>query len=316
MTNYDIFENEVKQIARETGRGSDFIASLLANKNPELIPENFARLIRSRGWLDTAMVNFPKVFLFDLETSPIVAYLWSKYQDGISDKNIIRDWQIISWAGKWLFEDKVYSEKCTGQEMLDNTDKRITQSLWEKFEEADILIAHNLDKFDKRKANARFFINGLMPPSPYQTIDTLKHSRRNFAFTSHRLDYIAQDILGLKGKDDAPYELWSRSMDGDEDAISKMDIYCQQDVRVLEDVYLALRPWIKPHPNVSLWTDSEEYTCAACGSEKLTELDNPYRTYVSVYASHRCDHCGHINRVRKATKIKDFAQKIMVSIPR
>lgn len=317
MKNYDQFEEEVRKLREETGRGSDYIAKVLADKY-EIITNasNFARLIRSRGWLKTKAASFPKIYLFDLETSPIVAYLWSKWTNGVSDKSIIRDWQIISWSGKWLFEDKVESMACTGKEMIANDDKRIVTELWKRFEEADIIIAHNVDKFDKKKANARFFVHGLLPPSPYQTIDTLKQSRNNFAFTSHRLDWIAKEVLGIRGKNDAPYELWKEAMVGNEKAIKQMREYCDQDVRVLEDVYLALRPWIKPHPNVGLWNVGEEKVCTACGSENLKLLETPYRTYVNTYDAHRCGDCGHISRVRSATSIKDFAQKIMVSVPK
>ena len=66
------------------------------------------------------------------------------------------------------------------------------------FDEADVVIAHNGDKFDMRKANARF--GHYEPPMPVQQVDTLKVARKYFKFESNKLGDLGEH-LGLGNKE-------------------------------------------------------------------------------------------------------------------
>ena len=94
--------------------------------------------------------------------------------------------------------------------------------------EADIVIAHNLKKFDKKRANAAFLKHGLNLPSHYREIDTLITARQQFALPSNRLDFIAE-YLKVPGKMVTPVGLWRRAIEADMEAIDLMDEYCKQD---------------------------------------------------------------------------------------
>ena len=87
---------------------------------------------------------------------------------------------------------------------LDN-DFFLVKDLRNLFDEADVLIAHNGDRFDVRKAQARMVAYSMKPPSRYQTIDTLKAARKYFKFESNRLNDLGQ-YLGI-GKKLAHYGL-------------------------------------------------------------------------------------------------------------
>ncbi len=256
-----------------------------------------------------------KILLFDLETAPLKVYAWSKWQKGVSDDMIIQDWFILTWSAKWLFEDKVYTFKCTGLEALRGDDERITKDLWKMFEQADILIAHNLKKFDRKKANTRFLKHGLGLPSPYQQIDTLDHARKQFAITSNRLDYIASRFLNIEGKMETEKGLWWKAMEGDDKALTAMATYCDQDVRVLEDVYMWLRPYIQPHPNIGLFKEGAETSCTHCGGTDLKPIGS-YYTYVNEYQAYRCGNCGGISRGRKTLTPIYGKKHLNVSTPR
>lgn len=256
-----------------------------------------------------------KILLFDLETAPLIAYTWSKWPKSISDDMIIQDWFILTWSAKWLFDDKVYQAKVTSKEAKNADDKRITQGLWKMIDEADIIIAHNLAKFDRKKANTRFLKHDLGLPSPYQMIDTLLHCRRQFGITSNRLDYIAQQFFGISGKMETERGLWWRAVSGEAKAIKQMADYCDQDVRVLEDVYLKIRPYIQPHPNIGLLTQSNKTVCTHCGSEDLHYIGE-YSTYVNQYDAYRCGSCKGISRSRKTNTPIAGKKHLNVSTPR
>lgn len=238
---------------------------------------------------------------------------FQKWGVNIGDNMVVNDWFMLSWSAKWLFEPEVFADVVTPEEALARDDKRITKGLWEIMDEADIVIAHNLRKFDRKVANSRFLINGLNPPSPYQGIDTLVHVKKNFRNSSNRLDWIATRIFGIPGKLRTETDLWNRSVEGDPAALKAMDLYCQQDVRVLEEVYLLLRPWITPHPNIGLHITSDTHVCPTCGGEDLTP-GGEYHTTVSVYEALQCNDCGAWSRDRKQKMVN--RPHILSSLPK
>jgi len=239
-----------------------------------------------------------KVLILDIETAPINAYVWGIWNQNIGTHQIQSDWFCLTWAAKWLFEDKVYSAKLKPKEVLDQDDKRIIEGIWKLVNEADIVIAHNGEKFDMPKLNSRFIINGLNPPLPYQQIDTLKHIRRQFGFTSNKLDYVNK-LLNLERKKETNFELWERCMKGNANALSEMEAYNVQDVRILEETYLLIRAWIKPHPNMGLFIlDEKEHRCPNCGSNDLTAEGKMYYTSANAYELMRCSNCGASSRKR------------------
>jgi len=239
-----------------------------------------------------------KVLILDIETAPISAYVWGIWNQNVGTHQIQSDWFCLTWAAKWLFEDKVYSAKLKPKEVLEQNDKRIIEGIWRLVNEADIVIAHNGEKFDMPRLNSRFIINGLNPPLPYQQIDTLKHIRRQFGFTSNKLDYVNK-LLNLERKKETNFELWERCMKGNANALSEMEEYNVQDVRILEETYLMIRAWIKPHPNMGLFIlDEKEHRCPNCGSAELEVMGKTYNTPANVYELMRCSNCGASSRKR------------------
>ena len=84
------------------------------------------------------------IAFIDLETSPNISYAWGKWEQNIPE--VIQDWYIICFAVKWnKGKTKVYKK-------IDyKTYKKFTNKLWEVFDEADVIVAHNGDKFDIKK---------------------------------------------------------------------------------------------------------------------------------------------------------------------
>jgi hypothetical protein len=245
-----------------------------------------------------------KILLFDIETCPVIGGYYSLWNNP-PQSMILRDWHILTWSGKWLFEDEVFSMKITKKEILREDDSRIVKGLWKALDEADIVIAHNLKKFDKRVAQTRFFKYDLKFPSHYQVIDTLATARTEFKITSNRLDYIARRFLGIEGKAPLPsgaqLECIGNPFKGippNMEMVAKLDEYCDQDVRVLEDVYLFLRGYIKNHPNMALWDNTDSPICKACGHDKF-DMIGDYTTIVNTYHGYRCKNCGSVHRSRR-----------------
>lgn len=238
-----------------------------------------------------------KILCFDIETSPICALVWGIWEQNVNLAAILNDWHIISWSAKWLFDDEIISDVLTPEEALKHDDKRIVESMWKLLDQADITVSHNGDRFDCKKLNTRFLFHNMPPVSHYLSIDTLTVAKNSFNFTSNKLDYI-NEYLGIPKKTDTNFELWKKCWFGDPKALKEMEKYNKNDVAILEDLYLKLRPYIKNHPNMNLWNEENVSVCPNCGSNKLAWGDKYYYTYTGKYKAFRCENCAAIGRSR------------------
>jgi RNase_H superfamily len=233
----------------------------------------------------------PHILLLDIETAPNLGYVWGKWEQNVIDFK--HDWYVLSFAYKWLNEKKIHVKALPdypGYSSRRENDKRLVVDIWKLLDIADVVIAHNGDRFDLRKSNARFISHGLRPPSPYKSVDTLKIARRHFKFDSNRLDDLGS-YLGVGRK--LPHtgkHLWLGCMNGDKRAWTTMRRYNRQDVALLERVYLKLRPWSSAHPNLNLYTRAS--ACQVCQSPKIAR--NGRRALRTGYRQQfRCQSCGH-----------------------
>jgi len=232
----------------------------------------------------------PRVLIYDLETGGINGF----------KADLAR---VYNFGYKWLGESRVtvltvdqypkWHSKQTGV-----CDYGIIKAALPIMEEADLLVAHFGDRFDRRFFQGRCVINGFLPPPTItKQRDTWRIARTAFAFSSNRLGNLAM-MLGLpeqkhqKTRDEWP-GWWIRAAAGDRTAIHSMAEYCAQDVRTTEQVYLRLRAYDNPHPN--MYPDRE--SCFACGGSvnyRGTALTGKYR-----YRRYQCGDCGKWGRDMK-----------------
>lgn len=256
----------------------------------------------------------PRVLLYDLETAPLLSYVWSRWSEGVC--SVEQEWYILCATYKWLGESKVHY---VGQDDFPKAfkkdpcdDSHVVKKLHSLFDEADIIIAHNGDKFDRRKANTRFLQYGMSPPSPYQTVDTLKVARFNFAFSSNRLDDLGAQ-LGLGRKTKHPgFQMWQGCMSGEEKWWNLMRKYAKQDVALLERVYYALLPWMDKHPNLT--TFDSGIGCPKCGAPR--EMMHSRGTRIlrtGTYRRYQCTNCGGWAKSRMQLK-KDDNNRVIPEI--
>lgn len=245
----------------------------------------------------------PKVLLFDIETAPIKAYVWNLWRTNVHNEQIIDEWFCLAWSAKWLYSKDIMGDVLTPEEAKGEDDKRIMTSLWKLIDKADIVVTHNGNKFDIPRINARFIINGLAPTKPYFSVDTCQIAKKQFGFSSNKLDALA-GYFNIPHKLETSFELWKKCLDGDKQSLTYMLKYNKMDVAILEEVYLKLRPWIKNHPNMGNLLNSK-MACANCGSKDLKLIpDKYYYTSVGKYKLYKCNSCGAISRDRFSVERK------------
>ena len=256
--------------------------------------------------------RLPKVLIFDIETTPSITYTWRRFNENISLDQVIQDPIVLTWSAKWLYDNEIMSDCITKEEVSKFDDSRVVKSLWKLLNEAEITIAHNGDSFDTALMNARFIIHRLPPPTTAITIDTKKIASKQFRFPSNKLDALAS-YFGISNKIHTEFSLWVGCIHGDQESLDKMLKYNKHDVEILEEVYLRLRPYIKGHPNVGLYLESEEAVCPNCGSKHLHLETKEYYTPTGRYSIYRCG-CGALSKCRHNNLDKEVKNNLVVSV--
>lgn len=214
----------------------------------------------------------PKILYCDLEISPMLGWVYGAYET-----NVLRIEQapkIISIAWQWEGEKKIHAltlnDFSAKQSPYNLNDREIARELHDLMEEAHIIVGHNWDAFDMKTANARFLALGMAPIPPHKTVDTLKKARSHFRMPKNNLDEIYRYIFQKDGKTKLKHSdvVWDCIINNDPKYWKLMAAYNKRDVEITREVYLAMRPFYKTHPNISYIT-REDVVCTKCQSDKV-----------------------------------------------
>jgi hypothetical protein len=167
------------------------------------------------------------------------------------------------------------------------------EGIWKLLDEADVVITQNGISFDSKKLNARFVMNGMKPPSKYRHIDTKRLATKHFAFTSNKLEYMAENI-NKKYKKSAHKKfsglsLWTECLKNNKAAWNEMRKYNVIDVLTTEELYYKLIPWDNTL-DFSVYSDTLETVCS-CGSTDFKHNGHRF-TSTGKYKRLICRKCG------------------------
>lgn len=233
----------------------------------------------------------PRVLFVDLENTPLLGWSWDGYETTILE--IEQDPRLLCFSYQWQGEKKIHNVSLRDFKYRGNRfkidDWYVVEKLWHLFDEADIIVAQNGDRFDIRVANARFLQHGLPPPNEYKTVDTLKIARRYFKLTFNSLDHLCRFLKLERKADPGSKGTWFRCMDGDTKAWEHMIYYNNKDVECLVNVYDKMKGWHVAHPNLSILT--RNHVCPTCQSRNV--IKDGYRFANSGrYQKFCCRDCG------------------------
>jgi len=237
-----------------------------------------------------------EILILDIETAPHKAYVWGLYDQNVGINQIVEPGYTLCYAAKWygrpgVMFGSVYRHKPA----------RMARTVHALLDKADAVVHFNGKKFDVPTLNKEFLLNGMPPPAPFKHIDLLQTCRQQFKFASNKLDYVSQ-VLGEGAKvEHKGMELWRGCMDGDAASWRLMEQYNRHDVRLTERLYERLKPWIKNHPNIGVYTGCDEKTCPTCGSDRLQRRGYKVANMLT-YAQYQCQKCKSWSRGRHAAQ--------------
>ena len=234
--------------------------------------------------------------VIDCETSPNLAYIWGLWNQNVGLNQIEKTGSVISFAAKWHGSKKVmfYSDHHNGHEEM-------VHAAHELLSAADALIHYNGKAFDVKHLQREFLLAELPPASPHVDIDLLRTVRSQFKFPSNKLTHVSEALGIGKKTPHTGFDLWRDCMMGDDKAWALMKKYNIQDVRLTEELYDRLLPWIPNHPNVGVFDEIPD-ACPKCGKGPMIS-NGTRRSKTMVYRRLNCRACGSWARTRVAEPV-------------
>lgn len=260
-----------------------------------------------------------KVLVLDIETSPLISYTWGMWDQNIPLNQIKQDWHVLSWSAKW-YEDAsgavhgphkriMYMDQSKSRDIED--DAKILKGMWSLLDQADVVITQNGKSFDIKKLNARFILNGMAPTSSFRHIDTLVLAKKNFAFTSNKLEYMTGKLCKKYKKSKhakfSGFELWRQCLAGNKKAWKELEHYNKYDVLSLEELYTKLAPWDNSI-DFNVFSDDLHNRCG-CGSTKFQKIGFAF-TNSGKFQRYFCTKCKKETRSKTNELSKEKRQSM------
>ena len=232
-----------------------------------------------------------KILTLDVECSANLVYAFGLRDQHIGLSQIVEHGKMISFAAKWYRDDNVIYKS-----VHDDGEDDMLQTLWDLLDETDILCTFNGVSFDNKVIRRALLLAGFPPPTPWKDVDLLRIARKQFRFTSNKLQNLCYE-LGLPLKiETGGFDLWKRCAEGDAQAWKEMRFYNMNDVVVTEKLMDRLRPWLTGiHLGQFVNEDAagNVAACPNCGSDQIEQYtDRTYKANIQTYAAMRCKKCG------------------------
>jgi hypothetical protein len=234
----------------------------------------------------------PRILFWDIETSLQLAAIFQlAHNDWIDPSSLVTERYVICASWKWAGLDEVHSVSVLDDpkryKRSPHDDYHVIKTLNKVLSQADIIVGHNGDNFDKKYVDTRILVHGFDPLPPINSVDTYKLAKSKFYLNSNKLDYIGGLLKAGKKLPTTP-KLWMRVLNGDSEAVKEMVTYNQEDVLLLERVYYKLEPYVTTQLSWEFF--GEEGGCPRCGGHNI-QARGVHRAITKTYQRWQCQDC-------------------------
>lgn len=239
----------------------------------------------------------PHIVFFDLETMPNLIESMKVFPQlsqypGLTLKATINSIICFGYKIQGQKKSKVINAWDFNEWNSDiNNDEKLVKEAYKILINADVVITHNGKRFDWKFFQTRLMAHGLPPLKKIIHIDTCAEAKRNLFLFNNRLNTLAKLLTKIEKLDHEGWGLWVKVMQKDEKAMKIMSKYCKQDVDVLEQVFLKLRPFITQIPNHNFFKNDILGFCPTCGSANIIKNGQRY-TKQGPKQQYSCNDCG------------------------
>lgn len=168
-------------------------------------------------------------------------------------------------------------------------DKWVVRRACEEISKADMWVTWYGLRFDIPYLQSRLLAHRLKPMPPIPHVDAWRIARYKLKLNSNRLASVTA-FLGLENKTPLNGPIWIKAMAGHKPSIRYVVKHCEQDVRVLEQVYDQIKSLSTTHPNINLVAGKGD-ACPTCGDKRIVKRGfSIARTVRS--QRYQCQSCG------------------------
>lgn len=244
-----------------------------------------------------AAVTLPKVLFFDIETAPLLAYVWGCGKQYVGHKQL-KDgndsWGIICITYCW---DDGQPAKTIDWGYEEQDTRKVVEEFDKIASTADIIIGKNSEYFDIPMINFQRLIQNL-PGNPtwaLATDDLQKQTKKYFRAPSQSLDYFSKK-LGLGGKVKMEMQDWIDIVEKNENGRKAYDKMCfgygSKDVEDTRTLWQYMSEHFDSKFNTARWAN-KRLICkhADCGSEDVVPVSEKV-VGLTTYKVYNCNHCG------------------------
>ena len=225
-----------------------------------------------------------KILIYDIETPRVEARLWWSGKQYVNGMQLTSEPNVITIAWKWLGEEKVYVDKWDKKQ----SDKKLMKNFLKVYNQADMVIGYNNDKFDNKWINVRALKHNLDVNTYVQSYDIMKQSKGKNRLPSYSMNALAK-FVGVETKlQHSGLQMWNNIQFGTkEEAKESMQLMVDYNIQD----YLATRKYFKSPIHVGVLNGGKVTSCPACGCDH----SKLYKTVTSIMGTKQhvmqCDDC-------------------------
>ncbi len=207
-----------------------------------------------------------KVIVYDIETSRATFKLFWTGNQYVNVKNMTKAPKIISICWKYLGEDKIYDLTWDKNQC----DKKMLTEFVKHYNNADLVIGQNNDKFDNRWVNARVAKHELKLNPHVKSFDIMKQNKKYFRLPSYSMDFLCKYFDVEQKLSHDGIKMWDKIEDGTKEEqkeyLAKMIEYNRGDIVSTEALYYRLRQYYGHKIHFGVLNGEPKWTSPSNGS--------------------------------------------------
>lgn len=247
----------------------------------------------------------PKILIYDIETSKTRFELWWSGKQFVNGNAATEDSKILTISYKWLGSNIVHYLKWDENQ----SDEQLMKDFLKVYNQADMVIGINNDRFDNRFINARAAKFGLDVNLHIKSLDVQKECKRLFRLPSYSMKYLGRYFELPQQKMKVHLEdIWEDIMYGNEEeskeAFQLLIDYNIQDIITTEQLYLKLKKYLKHPIHLGVLRGEAKCTCPICGSTNVELYKTTVTAGGTIQRVMRCLEDNHIFKISNNEYLK------------
>jgi DNA polymerase elongation subunit (family B) len=221
-----------------------------------------------------------KILIYDIETPRLRGELWWSGKQFVNGNDIIDEPSIISISWKWFGEDKIHA---ANWDLKTQDDKEMMKEFLEYYNQAEVVVGINNDRFDNRFINLRAAKHRLDVNTFVRSIDIQKQAKRLFRMPSYSLKYMGAFFgIPLQKQNHEGLVMWQMIQYGTMperiEYMKKMIAYNVGDIQATEGLLMRLMPFLNLHSHLGVLHGSPKFGCPMCGETEDIDLNKTTAT--------------------------------------